>query len=90
MSMYQAVSEQADERRRTSSTSRVSSGSSDSSQPTRPIVVDSNQDDDAGDVEAEETPTASSDYKPKKKSKMYRLGRSIKRFVTTGSAYKGK
>jgi hypothetical protein len=90
MSMYQAVSEQADERRRTSSTSRVSSGSSDSSQPTRPIVVDSNQDDDDGDVEADETPTASSDYKPKKKSRMYRLRRSMGRLVTTGSVYKGK
>lgn len=90
MSMYQAVSEQADERRRTSSTSRESSGSSDSSQPTRPILVDSNQDDDAGDVEADETPTASPDHKPKKKSRLYRLRRSMGRLVTTGSAYKGK
>jgi len=88
--MYQAVSEQADERRRTSSTSRASSGSSDSSQPTRPIVVDSNQDDEAGDVEADETPIASSDPKPKKKSRLYRFRRSMKRLVTTGSAYKGK
>lgn len=88
--MHQAVSEQADERRRTSSTSRESSGSSDSSQPTRPILVDSNQDDDAGDVEADETPTASSDHKPKKKSRLYRLRRSMGRLVTTGSAYKGK